>query len=608
MAALSWLVAGIAVAAAATAPPSNCPSGLKEVSLLNSGASYCITGDPCSGNYRSDKVPTKTACPAEGQVSSKGDRLIIKPTCCAIINNATNVLGCVFEAAKYTCIAPSPAPIPTSQPLPAHNPNAAEVTLPTPVPTSSVPATTVPTTTPNATVVANTTIGVNSSAVAGTEVSVGTGTSVMDLTSAPLTTSEPLTASPSAVAILPVTASVATKAPLDGAFRKWNIEEDNLAAIVTDVPGRVFVSSWNRWLSLSAENRKPKYEYITAVVQISASSGGNATASQALIDMFTLVVDNSTIFVSFNASQKTLEGDVLVEIYLRSPVARIAMQGSAEAFLEAGVVLAGADVALSTTDGDLYVDLANVTNVSSLAVTANGIGSVQLLGKSLVRADSVALQTIGDGSIVAFLGTATVTEFSSHAVTRGDVHVYSQSLNISSLSSTVEGSGGIAFASGRGTCGSELVVISGVGNVETARILCVKAMIKIDYSGRGDAIVQASEQITTDVRGPGNVLYFNTTPAKYPAYKKHFYETHELEAQKLNESAVAWPSEHTPQSFQITVTEGGSWLSTVSVEDLDHIILMGCLFFLLLILLYILYRCYKRYKEDHSHGEYQPLQ
>ncbi|KDO23170.1 hypothetical protein SPRG_09978 [Saprolegnia parasitica CBS 223.65] len=569
----------VAAVAAAVAPVSNCPDDLNEVSLLNSGASYCITEHPCSGIYRSDKPPTKTACPAEGQVSSKGDRLIIKPTCCAIINNTTNVLGCVFEAAKYTCIAPSPAPIPTLQPLPPHSANAAEVKL-----TTTAPPTT--------------------EAVGAKEVSVGA--SGGDAT----TTAAPTTAAPTIV-VLPVTQSATQATALSsGARRQWNIEEDNLIAIETNVPGRVFVSSWTRWLSLSALNRKPEYKHVTAVVEISGSIGANASsdASQSLIDQFTLTVDNSTIFVDFNASGIHNDGEVLVEIYVRSPLERIAMHGSAEAYVEAGVLASQRPLSLTTATGDLYIDLANVTNATEVTVAATGAGSVQLVGPTLTTATSMALTSNGDGSIVAFLQTASITNVTSRAYGYGDIHIYSTSLTVQTVYSSVDGSGSVVYASGAGVCRQQEIEISGVGNVESSRLLCVDTNVKIDYSGRGDAIVQSSNSITTDVRGPGNVLYFNTTPTKYPAYKKHYYEIKDVDANKLNESSIAWPASHAPNAFHVEVTSNGSWLDTVSVDDLDRIILFGCLLFLLLILLYILYRCYKRYKDNKDHGEYQRLQ
>ncbi|EQC39919.1 hypothetical protein SDRG_02575 [Saprolegnia diclina VS20] len=592
----SGVLFALAVAVAALAPDSNCPDGLNEVSLLNSGASYCITEHPCSGIYRSDKPPTKTACPAEGQVSSKGDRLIIKPTCCAIINNSTNVLGCVFEAAKYTCIAPSPSPIPTAQPLPPHSANAAEVKLVTTAP-------------PTTEVVIAKEVSVGASGGDATTTASPT-TASPTVVVLPVTQSSPTTASPTVV-VLPVTQSATQATALaSGAHRKWNIEEDNLIAIETNVPGRVFVSSWTRWLSLSAENRKPKYEYITAVVEISGSIGANASsdASQTLIDQFTLTVDNSTIFVDFNASGIHNDGDVLVEIYVQSPLERIAMHGSAEAFVEAGVLASKRPLSLSTATGDLYIDLANVTNATSVTVAATDVGSVQLLGPTLTTATSVSLTSNGDGSIFAFLKTASITNVTSRAYGYGDIHIYSTSLTVENVYSSVDGSGSVVYASGAGVCQKQQVEISGVGNVESSRLLCVDTNVKIDYSGRGDAIVQSSNSITTDVRGPGNVLYFNSTPIKYPAYKKHYYEIKDVDANKLNETSVVWPTSHAPNAFHVEVTSNGSWLDTVSVDDLDRIILLGCLLFLLLILLYILYRCYKRYKDNKDHGEYQRLQ
>ncbi|OQS02530.1 hypothetical protein THRCLA_05097 [Thraustotheca clavata] len=606
----------------------SCVDGEKQVSLLNSGASYCIKEDPCSGIYHAGIVPTKTGCPAQGQESMDGGRIILKPTCCAIINNSSMVLGCVFEAAKYTCIAPSPAPIPITGTLPPHSSNAAEVALPTTVPvmTTTAPSPVVLTTsspntanpaaalspTKGASSGVETSVGAIAGAVPAAAVLIATDvpttnaptTSVAPTTNAPTTTATVVTDAPAAPIVTEAPAAANELKPGKNVL----MFEADILSVTSNSPGRIFISDWKRFQSDYSKNAK-EFRFNTGILLITGTLGTNTTDS--LLELFNNfkpnLDDNGLLDINYNQSSP-LDGEVLVQLYVNGPISSVELTGTAECFVDPGVLVSGKkeNITLSTTQSNLYVDASNVQSIANLNIHSINSGSVQFIAKNLTEINTTTIENDGDGNILLFLNKVSLDTINSHTTGSGDIHFWSSFLKITNLTSQVDDAGSIIYASGTGTCENQEVMISGIGNVETERILCTDTDVEIDYSGRGDATVQSSNSITTDVKGPGNVLYYNTTPHHYPSYKKHFYQVSSIV--NRNESAVTWPTERVPNSFHVATTESTSWLGSLSVADLDRIIIAGCIIFLILVLLYIFYRLYKRYNSSKKHGGYTQLQ
>ncbi|RHY34715.1 hypothetical protein DYB32_000717 [Aphanomyces invadans] len=396
------------------------------------------------------------------------------------------------------------------------------------------------------------------------------------------------------------------------------ILEDNITSIVINGPGRVFVSNWTKFLQ-SGLDEEPS-EYQVGSVTISGTSLNDfqllndtttvEAASMALLEMYNMTALDGVLTINFerhNAAD-VIDGQVLIEIFVKFPiVASIVVSGLAETYVDRGV-LGGDDLVLSTGDGNM-VAFVNQSAATLIDLQSTGDGSLQVRATTALRTvDTLVSRVEGAGNVVSFVSTLAVRNLTSVSVGPGSIHIYSSKLDLKNITSRVTKSGDVVFASGSGVCKYHAVEISGSGSVEAGRILCFDAVVKVAYTGRGDAIVQASNMIMTDVRGPGNVLYYNTTPKFYPTYKKHFFLTQVLKA-NVTDSKMNVPSPREALEFHLGKPVGNSWLGMLSALNLDRIILYGCIVFVVIAGVVAGSKWYNIYKaQKSSRGEYQPLQ
>ncbi|RHY13420.1 hypothetical protein DYB26_004144 [Aphanomyces astaci] len=644
---LGALLGGISVLSSSATATGVCSGNQFEVSLLGSASIYCVDEVPCSGNYVDGQDIPNHACPGVGQLSVYGRHQVAAPTCCGIINSTSNVIGCVFQSAKFQCVGPLPPAVPTSSPLPPLAPGAKELNFqPTVLPsTQKSIATLAPTTTlattdaPPTTATPTTTVTAEPTTVAATTTIEPT---TIPVAAAIVASSAPVAirgggANPDkqqigAVVIIPSNSTApsftTTSIPRDSIVPVTStpypasipaILEDNITSIVINGPGRVFVSNWTQFLqasSLSSDEGPSEYQVGSVAISGTALNEFlvlNSTveaASLALLQMYNTTAIDGVLTINFerhNAAD-VIDGQVLIEIFVKFPVVTsVVVSGLAETFVDRGV-LGGADLVLSTGDGNM-VAFVNQSAASSIDLRSTGDGTLQVRAASALKTvDSLVSRTNGSGDVVYFVSTLAVRNLTSISSGPGAIHIYASKLDLKNVTSRVSKSGDVVFASGSAMCKYHAVDISGSGSVEAGRVLCVEAMVKVAYTGRGDAVVQASYMISTDVRGPGNVLYYNTTPKVYPTYKKHFFLTQTLKA-NVSDAKVGVPSPREALEFHLGQPVGNSWLGMLSALNLDRIILYGCIVFVVIAGVVAGSKWYNIYKaQKNARGEYQSLQ
>ncbi|KAF0701343.1 Aste57867_8194 [Aphanomyces stellatus] len=172
------------------------------------------------------------------------------------------------------------------------------------------------------------------------------------------------------------------------------------------------------------------------------------------------------------------------------------------------------NVSLAITNedrGNIFIQDSAVDAVHSLALRANGAGSIQWNVPRTVVADTIELRAGDAGSVILFATSQLSTEALT-ASTHGHGVVFVQSTNLTvatSMHTDIAGTGGIAYTT-HGTCGDHIINQMGRGHVYASAITCAKTSVLAASSG--DVFVATANALDVNQMGSGTVFVQQSTP------------------------------------------------------------------------------------------------
>lgn len=178
-------------------------------------------------------------------------------------------------------------------------------------------------------------------------------------------------------------------------------------------------------------------------------------------------------------------------------------------------------------------DYVLVTSGPSLTISSIDSGDMFLTASSPIVVDELSLSTQGSGKLQASFSEFDVKTVSVKVSSSADVTVLAASQgSADSLTLSVQGSGSLCLSAGssietndliikkigtgdvsigpQGSCKTAKLTTTGSGTIDAGGIQCVDA--NVDLLGSGNVFVQATDSLSGDVYGSGELRYFGKAP------------------------------------------------------------------------------------------------
>ncbi|OWZ01730.1 hypothetical protein PHMEG_00026827 [Phytophthora megakarya] len=282
--------------------------------------------------------------------------------------------------------------------------------------------------------------------------------------------------------------------------KSWILSAD-FSKLEIQVAGNVFVDYDN---SLQANDQ------VTAKVVMRASS-------PKLLETVDVTDVDAAVRLHYKNQQVHVEGLVTTQILLSKPntINAISTTNIQNVVLGENVVVSddkAAQLHFSTHgNGHIFVGSPNnVFNVRSVGIVVSGDGGVQFQSSSLQVAEELVVSLVGSGRVAVLAEKSFVANKVESAVAgTGKVFVQTSGLEIETIATEIVGNGEVTYTTS-GTCGDEKIRLAGEGFVNSAAIVCKNADVSI--LGTGEAVVQATERLSTTLLLTGSVKYVNGRP------------------------------------------------------------------------------------------------
>ncbi|POM58205.1 Hypothetical protein PHPALM_37185 [Phytophthora palmivora] len=230
------------------------------------------------------------------------------------------------------------------------------------------------------------------------------------------------------------------------------------------------------------------------------------------------VTDIDGVRLHYKNQQVHVEGLVTTQILLSKPnaIRVVSTANTQNVVLGENVVVHDdktAQLHFSTHgNGHLFVGSPGngVFDVKSVGLAVSGNGGIQFQSSSLQLTEELVVSLVGAGHVAVIAEKSFIANKVESAVAgNGKVFVETSGLEIETLATEIVGNGEVTYATS-GSCGDEKIRLAGEGLVNSASIVCKNADVSI--LGTGEAVVQATERLSTTLLLTGSVKYVNARP------------------------------------------------------------------------------------------------
>ncbi|KAL4174983.1 hypothetical protein KRP22_006911 [Phytophthora ramorum] len=316
--------------------------------------------------------------------------------------------------------------------------------------------------------------------------------------------------------------------------KTWTVSTVTLDTLEVHVAGNVFVDyddSLNDQTSAKIVMRASKARLLDAVDVSDIDSGLRLRYKNQQMHVESLVTThillskpNALREVSATNSQNVVLGENVVENENQAAGLHFSTHGSGHIFVGAQTV-----------------------EVRSVGVVVSGDGGVQFQASSLKIAEELTVSLVGSGLVAVLAGKSfSANKMEAAVAGTGKVFVQTPKLQAETLAAEIVGNGHITYEMS-GVCGNEKIRLAGEGSVSAGSIACKNADVSI--LGTGEAVVQATERLSTMLLLTGSVKYVNGRPKSI--------QTSGLVLESSIEPAEAVPkTEFTPASPPSRVATG----------------------------------------------------
>ncbi|RLN87787.1 hypothetical protein BBJ28_00008538 [Nothophytophthora sp. Chile5] len=208
----------------------------------------------------------------------------------------------------------------------------------------------------------------------------------------------------------------------------------------------------------------------------------------------------------------TIEGKLDVVLLRKAQVQRVINQGSGLVSVADDVLVnSGPSLALASIgSGDVFVTSTATLRVEELTLTTQGSGRLQVAVSTFhVHALTVKIYASGDATV--FATSASSTDSLSLAIQGSGSACLDSKSSLESDTLTIDAIGsGDASVGPWGSCDRATLSIAGSGVIDVGGMKCDN--VNVDLLGSGDVIVQATDTLSGDVYGSGQLEYNGGAP------------------------------------------------------------------------------------------------